>query len=514
MDCGVKMNLFIGGSFFLSEITIIWICYKFIYKKKNTSNRFFWDFFRMLIGYYLFVLKYRFQSSMRNCEMDDFLQQYSELRYSIFEKSALGIVEIIALPFIVVFMIRCFSFLGVPFLIYIAGLGVFLENLKESRIALMVLLNESQKFLFKFDRRKKYMRREETAEREKHRTLEKQQKEKSRMLKIFIVLLMIACADITMILVLRDMLREVVSRAVHLKDTVYLSPFFIVMVFITLLLYTIFRLLDEKFRNNLKQRRSYRKQLKANNEIKVWGMNENMEELSGWFDEILNMCCLLHIKEVKIGIDDLDTKKAVSVILEGQMPVIIIGREVFAKSQRYAPQIHYGIIKLLFAHELVHIHYNDIKWMRKVSGIVLLYIGFSLFVMYLAFKSQNAVILGIAVFLVLNYFVFHKMCDERYWKQVMEFRADRIGMAVSNIPPAILEEALRCTAEGEINDEKKIDTGILYRIYQKRVEQQVHPGIKRRIYEAKREKPWSFREYFRYLWLISWNVTTRKGWKI
>ena len=187
---------------------------------------------------------------------------------------------------------------------------------------------------------------------------------------------------------------------------------------------------------------------------------------------------------------------------------------MFDKSQRYVSQIHYGIIKLLFAHELVHIHYNDTKWMRKVYGIVLLYIGFSLFLMHLAVKSQNAVIWGMVVFIILNYLVFHKMCDERYWKQVMEFRADRIGIAVSNTSPAILEEALRCTAEGEINDEKKNNTGILHRIYQNQVEQQVHPGIKRRIYEAKREKPWSFREYFRYLWLINWNVITRKGWKI
>lgn len=511
------MNLFIGSSFFLLEIIIIWICYTFIYKKKNTSNRSFWFFVRMLIGYYLFMLKYRFQSSMKNCEMDDFLQQYSELRYLIFEKSALGIAEIIGLPFIVVFMIRCFSFPGISFLIYLAGLGVFLESLKESRIVLMSLLNESQKFLFKFDRKKKYMRQEETTESEKHGTSEKQQKEKNRILKLVIVLLMIACADITMILLLRDMpemLRKVISRTFHLKDTAYLSPFFIVMVFITLLLYIILQFLDEEFRNNIKQRRSYRKQLKVNDEIKVWVINENMEELSGWFDEILNMCGLLHIKEVKIAIDDLDAKKAVCVILEGQMPVIILGREVFAKSQKYEAQIHYGIIKLLFAHELVHIHYNDTKWMRKVSGIALLYIGFSLFVIYLAAKSQNAVILGIAVFLVLDYFVFYKMCDERYWKQVLEFRADRIGMAVSNTSPAILEEALRCTAEGEINDEKKNDTGILHRIYQNRVEQQVHPSIKRRIYEAKREKPWSLREYFRYLWLISWNVIVRKGWKI
>ena len=81
-------------------------------------------------------------------------------------------------------------------------------------------------------------------------------------------------------------------------------------------------------------------------------------------------------------------------------------------------------------------------------------------------------------------------------------------MAISNTTPAILEEALRCTAETEIKDAN--DRGFFNRMYRGWIEQKVHPDVERRIYEAKRGQKWCITEYFRYLWLIN----TGKGWQI
>lgn len=508
-------HVFIAGSFFLTEIAIIWIWYKFVYRKKNISSRSFWDYFRMLIGYYVFMLKYRMHPSAKNSRMDDLFEQYSKLRYSLFKKYVFGVLEIIFLPIIVAFMNRNIHFSGAPFFIFIAGLGTFLDRLKKSRIELTSLLNESQVFLFKFNQKKAARGAFETTKRE-HKDTEKYEKKQNIILKTGIVMLIITCGSISMLLALKDtmdMFRSAMSGVFRIGD-VFMSPPFIAMVLITLLLYGVLGLLDGEFVDEVKKRRSYRKRLKTSDEIRVWVNEENIEELKDWLDEVLHMCRMLHIKEIGIGIGDLHTKKVVCFVSEEQMPRIIIGREVFVKAQNYGSKAQFDIIKLLLAHELVHIHYRDPKWMKKVSGIALIYIVLTLFLAYCACKSLDTVIIEISAFLMLNGLVFYMICDERYWKQVLEFRADRIGMAVSNTSPAILEAALYCTAEEQSNDERNSDVGFIHGIYQKRIEQQVHPDVKRRVFEAERGKPWRLREYFRYYRLISWSVITGKGWKI
>lgn len=511
------MGLLIGIIFFLFEIVIILICYQFIYKQTNISGRSLWDIFRMLIGYGIFMLKYRFCPSLRNREMDDFLEAHSELRFYIYEKSLRGILGIVIPPIVVALIIHYQHMLWMSVLVFIIGLGEFLKDLKESRVVLMSFLNERQKFLFQFHRKKKNMKKGRDAGGKGTKETEQQEAGKNRAWKVLAVLLMIAFGDMAMILLTKNfpgMLENAAVGNFSFIETVFMSPFFVALVLGMLLMYGIFQFLDEGFRDNVKQKRNYRRHWKDEEDITVWVADENREELNGWIKEVLHMCCLLGIKEVELSINGLGVKKIVSVISDVHMPVIIIGRDVFERSKAYFAQEHFDIIKLLVAHELVHIHYKDAKWMLKVYRMALLYICISIFAIYQAAKTKNAVVLGIAVFLCLGYLVFHKLCDERYWKQVMEFRADRIGMSVSGTSLVILEKALKCAVDDDMDDGAEIKKGILYKIYTIKTEKHIHPAIERRIYEAKRNRPWGIKEYFRYLWLISWNVMKQAGWKI
>ena len=505
------LYLFIGFSFFLSELIIIWICYELIYRKKNISGISFWNFIRKVLEYYLFMLKYR--RSLKAQEMNDFLQQNSELRYELLEKSVFGVGSVIFLPIIVVLMSRYIIFPGAVGFFYVAGLGVLLRNLKEARIVLMYLLNESQKFLFKFSRKKEHLLEGNISERKEDKISEKYPGK--RVFHVVVVLVTLTCGNVVLFLMIRDayhMLINTMSGTVELKELAFCSPMFISLVFISLLLYCMLWFLNEDFRRKLKQKRSYKKHLRTNKETVIYMRQENSEVLRGWLDDILDICFLLRIKEVLIGIQDLEAKKVISAVSKMQMPEIAIGEEVFQKSQGQGPQMQYDIIKLLIAHELVHIHYNDAKWMKKVYGIHLLYIAIVFALILYGSRVQSAAVLWIIVFLILIWIIFFPFRNKRYWQQVNEFRADRIGLAVSNTSFVVLKEALLCTAE-EYDVKEKKGRG-LYKIYQYLVEQRVHPDVKRRILEAQREKKWGLSEYFRYLWMISRNFITGKGWQI
>lgn len=510
------MSFLTGFSFFLAELVILWLCYHSIYRKSNTSSKSLWDFIRALSGYYSFMLAYRWRYRGKDPDMDQFLQKHQDLRNQMYLSGLTGMAEVVVLPFLIVWVIRYLNIAGIGFLVYAAGLGTLLGSLKEYRIMIMSLLNESQKFLFQFTRKKKHMKKEQARASKKQNAQKKWHWNKNMTGQMIVIVLLIICADIVAIRMLKDMpqmMRNFLKGSMQLKSTVFFSPVFVVLAVSILILYFIFRFLDEEVREYYRQKRSYRRYLKALDEIRIWTADEkSKEEIESWLDEILYMCGLLRIWEIKIGIDDLHTKKVVSICMDTQMPVIIIGRDVFQKSQRYEARIHHDMIKLLFAHELVHIHYQDTKWMKKVCGWALFYIGVSLAAIYYAARLQSTVFYWIAVLLCLCYLLFHRVTDERYWKQVMEFRADRIGMAVSGTSPDILEKALQCTTEGDNGEENQEKKGVLHKIYKKNVV--IHPDYRRRVKEAQRNRPWGIGEYFRYLWLISRNVMLGKGWKI
>lgn len=93
--------------------------------------------------------------------MDQFLQKHQDLRNQMYLRGLTGMAEVVVLPFLIVWIIRYLNIAGIGFLVYAAGLGTLLGSLKEYRIMIMSLLNESQKFLFQFTRKKKHMKKEQ-----------------------------------------------------------------------------------------------------------------------------------------------------------------------------------------------------------------------------------------------------------------------------------------------------------------------------------------------------------------
>ena len=180
-------------------------------------------------------------------------------------------------------------------------------------------------------------------------------------------------------------------------------------------------------------------------------------------------------------------------------------------------QEYMEIIKMLTAHELVHIYYKDTTWMRKVAALTLLFYGVMMALAVVGAERGNMVCVLIGTACIGLYCTIPRiLSDERYWNQVKEFRADAIGMEISQTSAEVFEKAMNCVAEdeeeGSVGNKKK--TGLLYWWYKRKVEQQIHPSMERRIYEARRGRKWGKREYIRYLWMICRNVFTGKGWKI
>ena len=506
------LGVLIWFGFLVFELVVTAVCYRFIYQKKCTTNKSLLDFIRSLIGYYIFILKYRRHRILQDQEMDDFLEKNGEFRVTLFLQGGSGTISVLAIPSIVVLIMRFFRYSWISVIIFFAGANVWIKTLKESRIKIMILLNEGQKFLYQFERIKKRMMNNQTVS--KIQTKENRIKiGKKFIVQIAGMWFISICGILVVILSLKDMLKGAMFQPRKIEDTIFGSPAFIALWLLTALSFTIFCLKDERTRDAIKWRFTYAKYLKNKLEIHVWAS----VEICDLMDEFLHMCDLLNIKEVKIFLGDLDNVMVCSYVENGQMPVVCIGYDVFNKAKEMYGQEYMEIIKMLTAHELVHIYYKDTTWMRKVAALTLLFYGVMMALAVVGAERGNMVCVLIGTACIGLYCTIPRiLSDERYWNQVKEFRADAIGMEISQTSAEVFEKAMNCVAEdeeeGSVGNKKK--TGLLYWWYKRKVEQQIHPSMERRIYEARRGRKWGKREYIRYLWMICRNVFTGKGWKI
>lgn len=504
------INLVIGFSFFFLEIVLALVCYQFIYRRRNITNWTLAYFLKTLVGYYFFIIKYTICSSTKNRDMDEFLDTNSDLRYALWEHTIFGCMLLLFLPVIAVILINYIQSPLMDVIVYIAGLSVLLDHLKQSRIELTNILNESQKFLFRFMKVRKQIKGgkkgETTEEKGSIKNIDKYR------VAILIAVIFIICNSLLILTVGKNIVIKILTGSYDLKHTTRIFP----VSGILALFFLIANLLYNGSVSKLKQKVIYGKQLRNKADIEVWVLDENKLGLENWVDETLRMCELLNVKEVAIELDDTGAKKVYSFVSNTHMPIIMIGKEVFNKSSRIYPENHFEIIRMMIAHELVHIHYRDAKFMKKVYMIALIYIGFAAFTPFIVAANVNIIFGSILALLLMGLdFIFLKILrDEKYWKQVMELRADRVGMSISGTSSELLEKVLACSNEEEEENIGKVKCDMIQQIYQKGIMQQIHPSARRRIYEARREKTWGSGEYFRYLWMISRNLLMGKGWKL
>lgn len=173
------------------------------------------------------------------------------------------------------------------------------------------------------------------------------------------------------------------------------------------------------------------------------------------------------------------------------------------------------ILKMIFAHELVHYKYKDnfyIKWRTKIACFLSLLILMTY--MNYFFKIENfasTIILGIILY------ICSIVSDESYWSQMAELRADRIAIEISGIQPKKYTEYLK-KSPFMLNEVKRnnyiSNNNFLYREYKKNIEKIKHPSLKRRmeILDGKYKK-WGYLEYFTHVFIITKWKLTGKGWR-
>ncbi len=263
-------------------------------------------------------------------------------------------------------------------------------------------------------------------------------------------------------------------------------------------------------KNRIKEKQL--KSIQRNNEINIWG-----DTITEFSNEILQMC---H----KIGINDLDfieidypiyTPFSVMNTQEYELdrPTIYVPLEFFLFLKENDKRINYKeTVKIILAHEIIHIFYKDESGINKNIRIyaLLQLLGWGI-IIFLLFQE---VLLPGVIWIVYELLTSKILQDERYWGQIQELRADKKGISLSKTSVenfvnynGLIHDELNMAMKNRM-DEKNF----FYKLYKKNIETVCHPSIRRRIEFIRRNTRWGISDYLYLFIAIKGDIMRGKGW--
>jgi Zn-dependent protease with chaperone function len=238
--------------------------------------------------------------------------------------------------------------------------------------------------------------------------------------------------------------------------------------------------------------------------------------LSPWSNDIRRMCESLNIQGLQCVLVK-DNKGLASAYAERfKLPVISVGEiQVNDLIVRYGWNVTYKIMIFVIGHELGHIKMGDTygKTNRKYMAISLGSVFAFGILLNVLFNYLQGTILNILTWLYLAYviylmfFLYKAWEKDKYWGEINEFRADRIGYQVSGVSiDSVKKLASYDMGRQSSNTEKPKDSliiGVIKFLYRKmnneKVKEDYHPDWNRRIMELELygNQKWQFRDYIR-----------------
>lgn len=231
--------------------------------------------------------------------------------------------------------------------------------------------------------------------------------------------------------------------------------------------------------------------------------------------DVVNMCKKLKISNVKIDILKDRSIKIETYMDECGIPHIGVSYQFIEilRSEDNAKDI----LLYTIGHELAHIYYkdfNNIKRRRKISCFVYLVsylFCILLFFVVLKFSVGIEVILYLVLcFLILQKLFFEVFCDQRYWYQIAELRADRLATQIYTGERMAFINFWKTYDEKIRSVENK--ENLIYSYYKKYIKVEAHPSMIVRMKLIEKRSKWYRWEYIEHILRIwKWRVTN-KGW--
>lgn len=274
------------------------------------------------------------------------------------------------------------------------------------------------------------------------------------------------------------------------------------------------------------------KMIKDVRNAKMFKLKEQKIEIQDEFqlklleDIFYEMCEKIGVENIEVVLGRNEIENAAAYVEKNKVPKIVLEEKlllILEKISNYDFDTYSSYVKFFFAHELVHVKYKDpmkIKNRARLSALVWLVIiyGTLLGMPLLLGKLMNNFIMTLLYLIIMIVIVLFIdiTSDKRYWEQVAELRADKLGLKFSGLPKAMYVNLWE-NELGKLDEERKtsdtIDSkNILFRYVKRNIGEFSHPSWKCRIENIMRKTNWGIKDYIIHAIRIRrWKIQ-RKGW--
>lgn len=518
--------------FLAMETAVLYILYEYIYRyaagdkssgNAGSHNGTFVHLLKRTVKYYWWIFQHREKAfhKTNTCpysrQMRRFLTQQSSFRAELAQNVIWLVSGMVVLGIVVIVMAISLSRVFYSAFIFVIGIAVMLDFTKRYRGYLFEFLQKTELFLTEFSKILKFEVTQNAEEKEpKEDVVVPKRFNVFRFLRSLVILLAAIGVVVVQLGGFTKLYSCVISLAQlaqlqtvmgeTLRTTLGSSVFFLLVCCIiwkefrqTIILHT------KDFLGKITSRWSH----KAKHTTKNTEGISISPDLSPWAQSITEMCQELHLETMSFQTDGRIGINARAVIGKDSKPTIIVGTELLDCLHRQLGTLAIPAVRFILAHELAHIYFRDQEdpLCKQASWLLVVSFPFAMGLVMISIRLGNEfLVMSTALAMVIwGGLVLGKLADMRFRGQIMELRADRIGLQVSKTVPdtfRILIPFLESMEE---------EGNVLYQYYKKYIDVNLHPSLQTRLKELERRKRWGILEYARYIRIIQFNIITGQG---
>ncbi|WP_270327020.1 MULTISPECIES: M48 family metalloprotease [Enterococcus] len=243
-------------------------------------------------------------------------------------------------------------------------------------------------------------------------------------------------------------------------------------------------------------------------------------------DTFNEMCRSISIEKLEVELGTNNIENAAAYVEKNKVPKIVIEESMLLLLEKVSKgdfYVYSSYVSFFFAHELIHVKYEDPRKNKNrtrlaaLAWFVVIHSTLLGIPILLGRLMTNPVLTFLYLIVMIIILLFTNIVtDKRYWEQIAELRADKLGLALSGLSKEMYVDLWEIQLDRLKKDKKTSDMidskNIFYRYVKRNIGDFSHPSWECRVNNIMSGSDWGIKDYIVHAIRIRGWKFQRRGW--